>query len=370
MNERGRTAGGRARHEARVAFVAATRPRRPTIRDVAAAAAVSVTTVSHALNNKGRVDPETRARVAAAAERLGYSPNATARSLRGGRSAIVALLLPPLGSNRRTNEALALDFYMRITTAAASVAHGHGQGLLLLAPVQTLMELRGATMDGAVIVDPDEADPRIDILTDLGIPFVTVERDLSRPVTPWHVSLDIESGFARVLAHLQDQGAERVCLLSSDASWAYATRAIEAFRALSAARSLEARVVPVPVLPLEGAAHDAAVSALDSSKPPDAIIALTDRFAIGVMQAAREQGLNVPRDLLLASGSDTYHVREARPAITALDMQPELVAKAAVEMLIARLEGRAIDAPPMIDYPLVLRESTRRRAISEPDRIA
>jgi DNA-binding LacI/PurR family transcriptional regulator len=346
--------------------VAVPRPR-PTITDVAAVAGVSVTTVSHALNNKGRVDSETRARVTAVAQRLGYRPNATARSLRSGRSAIISLLLPPLGAARRSNEALALDFYMRITTAIASVAHAHSHGLLLLAPIQTLQELRAVTMDGAVIVDPNDADPRLDVLSDLVIPFVTVERDLSRPVSPWHVSLDIDGGFDHLLEHLRAQGARRVCLLSSDASWAYAVRAVEAFVTLAAKHSLDARIIRVPVIPLEGAAHDAAGSALDSAEPPDAMVALTDRFATGVMHAARERGLDVPGDLLVASGCDTFHVREARPPITALDMQPELAAKAAVEMLIARLEGREVDAPRMLDYPLVLRDSTRR-AGSDPGR--
>src|SRR6266550_6155811 len=72
----------------------------PTIHDVAKAAGVSVTTVSHALNGKGRVDPNTRARVAQVVHRLGYRANRHARGLRMGRSGSLGLLLPVSGDAR------------------------------------------------------------------------------------------------------------------------------------------------------------------------------------------------------------------------------------------------------------------------------
>src|SRR5438046_10212833 len=92
---------------------------RPTIRDVAKAAGVSVTTVSHALNGKGRVDPNTRARVAQVVRRLGYRANRHARGLRIGRSGSLGLLLPVSG-DARSDETLRLDFDMRLAGAAAA----------------------------------------------------------------------------------------------------------------------------------------------------------------------------------------------------------------------------------------------------------
>ena len=92
---------------------------RPTIHDVAKAAGVSITTVSHALNDKGRVDPATRAHVMQVVGRLGYRANRHARGLRSGRSGALALLLP-VQADVRTDEALSLDFYMRLATTAAA----------------------------------------------------------------------------------------------------------------------------------------------------------------------------------------------------------------------------------------------------------
>src|SRR5215217_2721655 len=94
--------------------------RRPTIRDVASAVGVSVTTVSHALNDKGRVDASTRERIRMTADRLGYRPDRTALRLRSGRNGTLALLLPSV-------ELGALEYYLQLAGAAtrAAFAAGH-----------------------------------------------------------------------------------------------------------------------------------------------------------------------------------------------------------------------------------------------------
>jgi polar amino acid transport system ATP-binding protein len=104
--------------------------KRPTIHDVASAAGVSVTTVSDALNGKGRVDPATRKRVAQVVQSLGYRANRHARGLRSGLSGALGLLLP-VDADARSDEALSLDFSMRLASAAAATTFSHGQALML-----------------------------------------------------------------------------------------------------------------------------------------------------------------------------------------------------------------------------------------------
>src|ERR1051326_5300167 len=120
---------------------------RPTIRDVARAAGVSVTTVSHALNGKGRVDPDTRARVAQVTRRLGYRASPHAQGRRMGRSGSLGLLLP-ISGDARSDETLRLDFYMRLAGAAAAAAFSRDSALILLPPVIAGAGLRGLTIDG------------------------------------------------------------------------------------------------------------------------------------------------------------------------------------------------------------------------------
>src|SRR4051794_22258072 len=107
----------------------------PTIRDVAAAAGVSPTTVSHALNGKGRVDAATRTRIADVADELGYRANRVARGLRSGRTGTIGLALPETSGNEAGAEMLGLDFYLQLAAGATRAAFSHDQALLLLPPL-------------------------------------------------------------------------------------------------------------------------------------------------------------------------------------------------------------------------------------------
>ena len=127
---------------------------RVTIRDVAAAVGLSPTTVSHALNGKGRVDPATRDRVAKTAKQLGYRPDRTARRLRSGRSGAIALLLPFVERDIARDEMLALDYYMHLARAAAQAAFVRGHPMLLTPPLRDIDDLRDLGVDGGVVCDP------------------------------------------------------------------------------------------------------------------------------------------------------------------------------------------------------------------------
>jgi DNA-binding LacI/PurR family transcriptional regulator len=205
-------------------------------------------------------------------------------------------------------------------------------------------------------------DRRLDLLTAIGIPFVTIERDRGRPEFEWHVSLDADHGVGLVLRHLQEQHARDVTMLAPDADWAYCTNLVDAYQRLAPSYGLRARVLPVAMTNLEGSAHQVASLVLESSSTPDAIIALAERFAAGVARAAQENDIRIPDDLLLVSGPDSYHAREARPPVTALDMQPELSGEQAVDMLVARLDNAAVVRPRIISYRLTFRESSQRHA--------
>jgi transcriptional regulator with XRE-family HTH domain len=103
----------------------ARRQSRPNIREVAQEAGVSVTTVSHALNGKGRLDIATRERVIEIANRMGYHPNRNARGLRSGRTDTIALLLPLVPGRRR--QPIEIDFYLELLTASVDAAFQHDQ---------------------------------------------------------------------------------------------------------------------------------------------------------------------------------------------------------------------------------------------------
>jgi DNA-binding LacI/PurR family transcriptional regulator len=326
--------------------------RRTTIHDVAAAVGVSATTVSHALNGKGRVDPATRERIAVAADRLGYRPSRTARRLRSGRSGTIALLLPFVEPDVARDEIFALDYYMHLAGAAARAAFATGHPMLLTPPLRTVDDLHDLGVDGGLVCDPARDDPRVGLFETLGLPVVTVEHDPGRLDHPWVVRCDNEANTRRLLDELADAGAQRIALVASTGGWAWADETQSAYRDWCAERGREPLIELASMRTREVSAYEAAGRLLDRERP-DAIVAQAERYTPGVLRAARERALAVPHELRLAAAVDSPHARDADPPVTAIDLQPELQGAAAAEMLIDILGGGEPSGP--LITPAVLR---------------
>lgn len=349
--------------------MASHRQGRAGIKDVARAAGVSITTVSHALNDKGRVQPGTRDRILAEAHRLGYTPNRRASGLRSGKSHSLCLVLPADGEAGRYRQLLALDFYQRLTTAIVQAAFDHGEAVLLLPPLLSAADLRQFDVDGGIVVDPTIHDHRLDLFAELGIPTVTVGRDLGRPEERWWTAGDNRTNVTTMLDHLAQQGARRIAMFSVASDVAWFIDAESAYEDWMVARNLTPRTVVVRPDRSGGPARSAATRLLQENDRPDAIYAPPYWLAAAVVQAAGGLGLRVPEDLMVSMGVDSHRAESDHPAITALDLQPQLMAAAAVEMLGARIDGvsaDAVEAPRAIPGRLRIRESTTRPPPSPP----
>lgn len=336
------------------------RGRRVTIHDVAASAGVSTTTVSHALNAKGRVDPATRDRVLAAAAQLGYRASRTARALRNRRTGAIAFLVPAFEEAGTQIEMLSLDLYMMQASAAAQAAFARDHSLLLMPSVSSVGELDALGVDGGIVCDPLRDDRFVGFFEELDLPVVTIERDPGRPSSPWYVRADNEGDVGRMLDHLDEAGARRIAFLRLDADIAWASEGEEAYRTWCAEHGRSPLVVPTSPHGLENSAYRMVSECLDGPDPPDAVFATAARFSSGVLRAARERRLDVPGDLLVATGIDGHEAREATPAVTAIDVQPAVQGAAAAELLIGRLEGSDVEAPRITPSTLHARASTRR----------
>jgi DNA-binding LacI/PurR family transcriptional regulator len=332
---------------------------RTTIRDVAAAAGVSPTTVSHALNGKGRLDPRTRARIQRTAERLGYQANWLARGLRSGRYGVQALWLP-IEPDVALSDALALDYYMRLASATTSAFFTRGEVVMLIPPAASGDDLVPMPIDGAIVVDPHRKDPRLATVRRLDIPAVTIERNPIEPDDPWCVASDTGHHIDTLLDHLASEGAERIALLVPEGMGAWSKEERDAYRAWSRARHRECVTRSVSVHTATSSARRAVRSLLRARPAPDALVLGAERFVPGAMAAVAEAGLTAPADLLLAAAVDGNYARSASPPLTAVDLQPEEQAIAAARLLWSRLEG---DVPPgqwTVPGILRVRESSRR----------
>ncbi|MBP2323578.1 DNA-binding LacI/PurR family transcriptional regulator [Kibdelosporangium banguiense] len=337
----------------------ARRQSRPSIREVAKEAGVSVTTVSHALNGKGRLDTVTRERVIEVANRMGYHPNRNARGLRSGRTDTIALLLPLAPGRRR--QPIEIDFYLELLTASVDAAFQHDQALVQLPPLESAGDLHRFALDGGIVVDPVRDDPRVAMFHDLELPLVTVGNHDARPHERWTVIADSAGTTRTMCDHMAAKGAQRIGMLTVDIDWSWFTDGIAAYQGWCADHGQE------PILSLarrdkqETSMRDAVARLLDRPDPPDAVFVPPQWLASGLLTVAGERGITVPGDMIIGVGVDSGLARGTQPPLTAVDLNAPVMAQQAVDLLMKQIAGEPA-APRFRVVPTTLlpRESTSR----------
>jgi DNA-binding LacI/PurR family transcriptional regulator len=333
--------------------------RRATIRDVAHAAAVSTTTVSDALNGRGRLPDATRERVTAVAERLGYRARASARALREGRTGQIGLYCPFLAGIR--GGLAGTGYYMELAMGAAEASLAAELALVLLPAGLEPDRLAATEVDGLIVADPVRDDPAVGRLAARGgTPIVTCERD----PTPGArhagcVRSDHTAALRELLDHVAAAGAERIALVAAGDETAWSAELGRAYRAWCAEQGrpeLEARV---PIVPRPEYAEGAVAGLLAGPERPGAILCAPDGAAPAVVRTLARHGLSVPGDVLVASCVDGATMASADPPLTAIDLQPGLAGRAAASLLADLLAGRAEPGAELeIPTRLVPRPST------------
>lgn len=333
------------------------------IRDVAAAAGVSPTTVSHALSGKGRLPDETRRRIASIADELGYRPNANARNLVSGKSGLLGIVV---SSSQETPFGLGdFDYFIQLLSAATGAAVERGRALVVEGMRTGTDAFGRVDVDGAIVVDPVSDDPLLDELDKAGVPVVTTGRRDGPPLNGradcW-VDNDHLNATESILAHLSERGADRIGLISTTPVTSYTRDAIQAHRSWCRTREQEPLISVVEGPINEGAGFKAAEQLFESERPPDAIYATLDQLALGALLASRAKGLKVPEDLMIAGCTDSHASAWSDPPLTAVTLNPEAIGQAAVSSLIELIDGEgAVPAPEIIPTGIVERRSTDRK---------
>jgi DNA-binding LacI/PurR family transcriptional regulator len=334
------------------------------IRQIADAAGVSITTVSHALNGKGRVQPETRARIREIAERLNYRPNVTARNLVEGRTGLLGLAVSqPEGAALHISD---FAYFTQLMTAATTTAIERGYALVLTPPSWGLGGRDGIAVDGAIIIDPIERDPLARELSRSGVPVVTTGRVLDDDSLDCWVDNDHRAGARTLLDHLRKRGSERVALITSRTVMSYTVDVEQAFLSWCEQHSSEPLIVRVSDL-TERAGFAAAVELFALANPPDAIYATYDRLAHGTLLAAQAHNIRVPHDLLLVStATESALAPPVRPSLTVLNLHPDQIGQHAAEMLVDLVEEREPSPRQVIVPTRIVARASTRRAMTRP----
>jgi DNA-binding LacI/PurR family transcriptional regulator len=323
------------------------------LRDVAAAAGVSRTTASAALTGRGRLSEETRQRVRAVAEELGYVGNPAAKNLRHRRAGAVGLYLP--------DQMLGLSYYMEFAFGAVERARAVGIPVVLLgSPPRDRGKLR-TQADGFVTVDPLAGDESIQALLATGAPVVTGEPYAGSGVQPHGTVRSDHAGAMRTLLdHMGHQGSKLPALIvpGQDSVWAQTLR--RTYESWCKEHSIAPHVIDTGDIAHLASPEKitAAVRNLFAELPGvDAVITAQDGAALPAIGAAAEFGRRVGYDLLVAACVDSVAMQLSSPPITALDLHPREFGARCMGLLLSIRDGDPVseDFQPI---DVVVRAST------------
>ncbi len=330
------------------------------MRDVAERAQVSVRTVSNVVSGYTHVSDRMRVRVLKAIEELDYRPNPVARTLRTGRTGMLALIVPEIDVPYFSELArdvidAAAEFGYRVMIDQTGHDHERERELLmgedrtmlfdglLFSPLVTkteLLSMNGATRMPLILLGEHEFDGRFD-----------------------HVAIDNVRAAHDAVSHLIALGRRRIAAIGTQPLEEYATPLQRTAGYEAALR--DAGLEPDPDYEKSAAHYSradgyaAATALLELSPRPDAIFCFSDLLAMGAMRAIFDAGLHVPDDIAVIGIDDIEEGRYARPSLSTVSLDTPFIAREAVRRITARIDDPASPAQEIVaPHRLIAREST------------
>lgn len=336
-----------------------------TLRDIAERVGVSVSAVSMALADHPRIGAETKSRVLAAADELGYVTNAAGRALRANRVGAVALIVP-----NTSQHVFGHAYFMHVLTGVDEAANEADVQLLLSTNPDELhgevaydRVMRAGWVDGAIVTSAAAEDPGISHLVSNGLPVVLLGRF---PELPEAVSVGIDDVAASrdATEHLiAVHGRRRLVHLSGPLNHRSAMDRRDGFVDGCRAHDVEPVVVEGDYSEESGAR---AAEGLDLAAL-DGLVAANDEMAFGAMTAMAARGARVPADVALIGFDDFGLARVTSPSISTVHVPTAAMAARATRQLLALVAGeRPAEPHAVVPVHLVLRQSCGCRPLSGP----
>ncbi len=331
-----------------------------SIKDVAARAGVSIATVSHVLNGTRGTRPNTRDRVLAAIEELGYSQNQAARNLARGRSSLLGLIISDIRN----------PFFPEVTSGFQDQAIEHAMDALVLNtnydPQRTLNAVRrlvGLQVPGVAILTSQIDPAAADLLPQAGIASVYLDLGrVGRNIS--NVVVDYEHGISEALAHLVSLGHTRIGYIGGPLRLPSAQVRRKAFMD----SAVQMRIEPARAIDADFTVRGGYVACEEMLREgrPTAIVTGNDLTAIGVLHRAYDGGLKVPEDLSVVGFDDILFSAYTQPALTTVAVPRTEIGTVAFQALWEMINdpehaGREFG----VGTKLVIRESTRPPAGQE-----
>lgn len=334
--------------------------RRTTLKDVAEAVGVHVSTVSRALNPATRhfIRPEVASRILAASTELNYRPNAAAYSLRTNRTHIVGVVIPDIANPvfppiiRGIEDVLSERGFLAIlvNTEAGSARHASAVGAL---------HARG--IDGLIVASLERNDTTVRALAEDGLPVVTVNRRSDDGVLA-SVTNDEDAGIRLILEHLRGLGHRRIVNIAGPQRISTGRDRLAAFERHRKALGFDTdpALVVVATALNEAEGERCTAHALDRLSGFTALVASNDRLATGALTELKRRGIVCPAQMSVTGFNDMPMVERLEPPLTTVRVQQYEVGRRAAEMLLGLVDGKADGVVQHVVMPveLIVRAST------------
>jgi DNA-binding LacI/PurR family transcriptional regulator len=327
--------------------------KRPTIADIAEAAGVSKGAVSYALNGKAGVSERTRERIVEIAARMGWHPSSAARALSDGRAGAIGLVVD------RPAWVLGIEpFFMQLVSGVEAGLAATGTALLLQVTEDAGAEEAAyrrwwgeRRVDGVLMVDLREDDPRPGLLRELGLPAVLLGH---APGVPGMPALWMDDGAAvrETLAYLAAMGHRRIARVAGPAHFVHTRERGEVFDAAAAELGLDGVRCAYTDYSGEGGAR-ATRRLLSGADRPTAVVYDNDVMAVAALGVTQEMGVSVPGELSLVAWDDSELCRLVHPALTAVSRRVPEHGERAATALLALVDGADV-ADIVLEPPILV----------------
>ncbi|MFD3331888.1 LacI family DNA-binding transcriptional regulator [Streptomyces sp. NPDC058700] len=311
---------------------------RVTMADVARAAGVSSATVSYVLSGKRAVAPATRTAVEAAVDRLGFTVNTTARSLRTGRSSLVALIVPDLAN----------PFFAQLAAALEEGVRGLGLHVVVCNTRARREEERALLAEAVqqhfagVVITPFRLLPSdLRPVVEAGVPVVVSADVPFGPVD--QISPDARVATRQALQCVTSGGRRRIAVIAGPRDATGGDPRLELLRALALQFGTS---VPRELVVRGEHTREAGAAGfgelLGRRHAPDAVFCANDAIAVGAMDKARELGIEIPEEVALIGHDDASFASLVRPQLSTIRYPAAEVGRLAAQLLRERLDGREV----------------------------
>jgi LacI family transcriptional regulator len=331
-----------------------------TLRDVAQQAGVSIKTVSRVVNNQAEISKETRQRVLAVIDRLGYRPSKLARALVTRRTDTIGLIVCDIAN----------PFFSEVARGVLAAVRDHGYDLFLCnsdddpqQEINALYSLDDHNVDGVIIFPSWENRANLEAFASQHTPLVVVNRAFPPHPRIGLVLNDIRGGAQRAVEYLVGKGHRAIGMLAGRTGPRHLEEHLQGFREALLAHRLpvvgEWILTGSPDGGIGAARGYAAAQQLLTQHPQvTAALAYNDLIAMGAVKACAEMGRRVPDDFAIVGFDDIDLAGTITPPLTTVRIDKYALGQQAVTRLLEMLHSPQSDFPPIhLDVELVVRRS-------------